>query len=505
MNEKTIIDFFALQNKWWEDKKFFPFQRTKPFKRSDYYYLFKNKVDTEEAIVITGSRGVGKSTVLLEIIRSLLGFKDEIAGKEIALTKIENPPEEGTVDKKRILYVTFEESSLKKITIIDILKIYAKYILRQDLSELNQKIYVFFDEIQNVEDWGTQIKLIQDLNYPIKIFLSGSSSVNMIHEASKAARRVDMYSMYPLKFSDYLRYKLNDEEFVKIMDKIKNFRVELFRLVKENDAGSIYESFLQYYAELKRWQTKIEIHFQEYLIKGGYPALLDMKEEDYQAGSQKLKDTFWLGFHKDLILAKGIGDPGGMISLTEYIASISSCETNYTSLMEHSGATSNTGMLKKYLYHLEKAHLVSISNRISNTQTKRGHSFKIYLNDIAIRNMLQGLMNELLLNNQVECGYAIETLIYDHALRLYFKVRPYMPLLYCKDKRTSKEVDVILKLNSHMLPIEVKKADSPNVSDVSGLRIFCKNKIPGVVVCGKKIDIEENIVFIPHWLFALLC
>lgn len=505
MNEKTIIDFLALQNKWWEDKRFFPFQRTKTFKRSDYYYLFKNKVDTEEALVITGPRGVGKSTVLLEIIRSLFGFKDEITGKDIDIKKLENPPEEGTVNKKRILYVTFEESSLKKITIIDILKIYAKYILRQDISELNQKIYVFFDEIQNVEDWGTQIKLIQDLNYPIKIFISGSSSVNMINEASKATRRVDIYSMYPLKFGDYLRYNLNDEEFVKILNKMKSFRGELFRLSKENNAKNIYETFLQYYAELKQWQTKIEIYFQEYLIKGGYPALLDMKEDDYQAGSQKLRDTFWLGFHKDLVLAKGIGDPGGMISLTEYIASISSCETNYTSLMKHSEATTNTGMLKKYLYHLEKAHLVSISNKISQTQTKRGSSFKIYLNDIAIRNMLQGLMNELLLNNQVECGFAIETLIYDHALRLYFKVRPDMPLLYCKDKRTDKEVDIILKLNSHMLPIEVKKADSPNLSEVSGLRSFCKNKMPGLVVCGKKIDMEENIIFIPHWLFALLC
>lgn len=362
----------------------------------------------------------------------------------------------------------------------------------------------FFDEIQNVGDWGTQIKVLQDLHYPIKVLISGSSSVNLINEASKATRRVDLYSMYPLKFCDFLRFKLNDDpEFVKVLERMKDFRIDLFRLCKENDAKSIHDKFLTFYTDLKHWQTKIEIFFQEYIIKGGYPALLNL--DDFQKGSQILRNTFWLGFHKDLVLSKEIGDPPGMISLTEYIASISSCETNYTSLMTHSGATTNTGMLKKYLYYLENAYLVSISNKVSHTQTKRGSSFKIYLSDIAIRNMIQGLMNELLPNNQSEFGLTIETLVYDHALRLYFKIRPKMPLLYWKDKRSDKEVDILLKLNSHMLPIEVKKADSPSLSDVSGLRIFCSNNLPGIVVCGKKIALEENIIFMPHWLFILLC
>ncbi len=503
MNETTIIDFLSLQNKWWEAKKLFPFHRIKSFKRSDYYRILSNRLETEEATVIIGTRGVGKSTVLLELIRHLLGFKEEIAGKEIDVKTIEEPSAKVGIDKKRILYVTFEESSLKKIELLDLLKMYTKYILRQDISELDEKIYVFFDEIQNVDDWGTQVKIIQDLNFPIKLIISGSSSVSMVDEASKATRRVELCSMHPLKFSDFVRYKLNDKEFVERVNEMKMYRNELFRALKENDAQSIYENFLKFYSGLKYWQTKIELYFQEYLIKGGYPALLD--ESDYQICTRKLRDTFWLGFNKDLILAKRIGDPGGMIRLTEYIASISSNETNYTSLMRHSEATTNTEMLKKYLFHLENAFLIKISNKYSGTQTTRGSSFKIYLTDVAIRNMLQGMMNELLLNNQTECGFAIETLIYDHALRLYFKIRPNMPLLFWKDKRNNKEVDIILKLNSHSLPIEVKKADSPNLSELGGLKTFCKSKNPGIVVCGKKLAIEENIIFVPNWLFTLLC
>ena len=43
-----------------------------------------------------------------------------------------------------------------------------------------------------------------------------------------------------------------------------------------------------------------------------------------------------------------------------------------------------------------KAYLIKISNRFSGVQTRRKTKFKIYLTDIAVRNMLQGMMNELL-------------------------------------------------------------------------------------------------------------
>ena len=85
----------------------------------------------------------------------------------------------------------------------------------RDISQLKEKIYIFFDEIQDIE-WGNQIKAIQNLNYPIKIFISGSSSISMTNEVSNAVRRVNFYSMHPLKFSDFLRYKINDKTFSKL-------------------------------------------------------------------------------------------------------------------------------------------------------------------------------------------------------------------------------------------------------------------------------------------------
>ena len=141
--------------------------------------------------------------------------------------------------------------------------------------------------------------------------------------------------------------------------------------------------------------------------------------------------------------------------LTEYIASISSNETNYTSLMKNSGTGTNTEMLKKYLYHLEKAYLVKKADPFKANISRRGSSFKIYMTDIAIRNMLLGLMNELLLKNETQYGFAIETVVYDHLIRFNMKFRPEMPVFYWRDSSTGKEVDAVMNYGQYQVPVEV--------------------------------------------------
>jgi len=380
MNEKTVIDFLALQNPWWEKRNKFPFSKIKKFKRSDYSYLLKNHMETKEALVIVGPRGVGKSTIFMELIRNLLGYSEKL-GEDTDSKIVETDSEKKIIDPKRVVYLTFDERKLSKIGILEILKIYIKYILRKDISELEEKIYIFLDEIQNVDDWGSQIKIIQDLQYPIKIFISGSSSVAMHNEASKATRRLDLYSVHPLKFSDYLRYKLDDTKFEYILNDFKKFREDFINAFQKKDTKAIYDGFLILYSSIKPWQTQIELVFQEYIIKGGYPGLL--KIEDYGVCATKLRTTFWLGFHKDVVLAKGIGDPSGMRDLIEYIATISSQETNYTSLIKKGlhkgGTTANTEIVKRYLYHLEMGFLVKQSHILNVNPVRKSSSFKIYL------------------------------------------------------------------------------------------------------------------------------
>jgi predicted AAA+ superfamily ATPase len=492
MNERTMVDHFSIQNEWWYGSGEFLLKKVKPFKRSDYYHLTQNKLETSEALVIIGPRGVGKSTVMYEMIRELLGLK---------LSEGQLKEEHQKIDNKRILYLSFEPSILKKVKILDILKAYTKYVLKEDINQLTEKIYVFFDEIQNIE-WGDQIKHIQDLEFPIKFIISGSSSVKMINESSKGARRFSIYSMHALKFSDFLKASIEDETFHQVLKKFKELRKEVIESIEKNDAEKIFDNFLQLYNDMKPWQTNIELLFQDYLVKGGYPAFI--KEKDYSKCTSKLFETFWLGLHKDSTIGSGI-DPKAITELIRYIAGVSSCESNYASLMENSKATSNQETLKRYLYHLENSYLINYSYPFSRSPSRKSE-FKIYLNDIALKNLLNDQLNGLLFNDQMQIGYTVETLIFDHMIRLYHKIRPRAPIQYKKGSKKNGEIDIILQFNDKSMAIEVKKRDHPKLSDISGLRSFAKKyEIPGLVLCGQRMEIEENIIFLPYWIFILIC
>jgi predicted AAA+ superfamily ATPase len=403
-------------------------------------------------------------------------------------------------DPKRAIYASLSNPLLKKNSLLDIIKIYTKYILREDISKIKKPIFVFLDEIQDV-NWGDQIKTIVDLEYPIKLIVTGSSSTAMLEESTKAARRVVVYPMLPFKFSDYTKYVIKSEKFDEAISALRKLRVKIRNEFKNNNSEKIYEEFISAYTLIKEWETTIQLCFDEYLVKGGYPGLFDIKDEGkYQ---DILSQSFWLGFHKDLALAKGVGDPIGMRQLIEYIAATSSCDSNYTALMENSKSGTNTEMVKKYIYHLERAFLVKISHQHAKSPVKKTQ-FKTYLCDIAARNLLSGMMNQLLFKNHQQYGFAIQTLIFEHAMRLNYKFTNSADVYYWKDAKTEKEVDVVMDLKEFTIPIEVKKSDEPDIREVKGLLEFCKGK-PGIVTCGKKLAAEDNIIYVPHWLFCLIC
>ncbi|MFH1199599.1 MAG: AAA family ATPase [Candidatus Micrarchaeota archaeon] len=499
MNEKTLIDFLALRNPWWNDRTRFPSNKVYPFKRRDFFFL-QRQYDVTEATVIVGPRGVGKSTILFELIRKLLSLPDEMeAGSALDANSLPAPE----VDGERILYLIFDDPNIKKQALVELLTTYAKLVLNEDLAALKKKIFVFLDEIQELDNWGSQVASIQNLGYPIKFFVSGSPAPQLLDQAAQAARRIAVYRMPPMKFSDFVRYKFRkDEKLIELLKTLRDWRKEAIDAYKKNDPIKVHTIFLRLYTKLKPWQTGIELHFEEYLVKGGYPALMD--EPDFVVCAEKLKETFWLGFRQDAIKARGVGDPDGLFALARYIAAISGQRTNMASLQRNASLSINTDSLKRYIYHLESGMLISRAGHYSRTN-KTSPTFKVYMTDVALRNLLVGRLNLLLRTDEKEYGQSLETAVYDHMLRLKHKAFPDAPLSYWMEKRSGKEVDIIARLNGTTMPVEVKKEDSPDERDAPALTRFCGKSAVGTVVCGKKLERAGQLVFVPHWLFLLIC
>lgn len=104
-------------------------------------------------------------------------------------------------DKTRILYLDFEYPELAGVTFKEIKDIVN---LHRELLG-NEPEFLFFDEIQNVENWEKPIRSLYELNR-FYIFITGSSSRFLSKEIATALRgRTISYTLFPFSFREYLK------------------------------------------------------------------------------------------------------------------------------------------------------------------------------------------------------------------------------------------------------------------------------------------------------------
>src|SRR3989344_4320236 len=187
--------------------------------------LFKdilNHLEIRQIIGIVGLRMVGKTTLFYEVI-------DYLIKKNI------NP--------KNIIYFSFDEIDAK---LEDLFKVYEENVIKKKIGE--EKIFVFLDEIQKLEDWQNKIKIYYDL-YPntIKFFISGSASIDILLKAKESlAGRIFYFHLDLPSFEEFLELKKKNIKDIKE-------RPEL-------------------------WKREIKIELSNYLSKP-FPEIIDAPDE----------------------------------------------------------------------------------------------------------------------------------------------------------------------------------------------------------------------------------
>ena len=159
-------------------------------KREKYLSLIRDFYDTDLIKVITGIRRCDKSILLKQII-------DELTQKGI--------------DDKHIIYINFEDLNYSFISnYLDL----NKYILSQVND--NEKYYLFFDEIQQIDQWEKVINSFKaTLN--VSIFVTGSNSKLLSGElATLLSGRYVSFKIAPFSFKEVITLKeLTDKEKIK--------------------------------------------------------------------------------------------------------------------------------------------------------------------------------------------------------------------------------------------------------------------------------------------------
>lgn len=486
--DDEILRFLYQHNPWWV-KKPIAEAKVKPFKRRDYYKIV-NRLADDKILALIGPRQVGKTTIVYQLIEKLLS-EDGINAQNIFFLSLDDP------------YLNVSTKNLERI-----FELYATNILKRPLDELKEKgaerIYVFLDEIQSVDNWEVILKRWYDLGYKMKFVITGSSSVSIVDGASEAlVGRIHPQIVLPMKFLEYIRFKEGDiAELVRSNN--KRMRTALKTTLTENKPEEFYRVVNEEFKALLPYRDRILVHLNQYLIKGGYPEIASTS--DMTVAAQYLKDYIHLTIYKDIVRTKKVRDPVALENLFAILAKGSSLIVNREELGKNLGLKRDT--LNMYIYLLKTAFLISEVEFYSESRVKRARrEKKILINDAGIRNVSAAVFDEQTVANDSEMGRIVETVIADHTRRLRFNLEAtaFPSLFYWRENF---EVDFIIDPFNKILPIEVKYRHSIDEStDLQGLRTFGRKFRPplSLVITKDRISIQGSTVMMPAWLYLLMC
>ena len=427
-----MLDYavFQNQNPWRNELDFF--KRQHYLKRTIFNELIK-WLDDEEILVLTGSRQVGKSTLMLMLIKYLIEKKN--------------------VNPHDIFYFNLDELNLRNTLqntalLLDFLQV----------KTSDQKRYLFIDEFQKLPDAGNFIKAIYDLHKPLKIIVSGSSSLKITQTRETLTGRKQVFHIYPFGFDEFVNFKNPDL-----------LEIENIEITGEN---------------LKQL-------FREFLTYGGYPRVI--LETDHYKKEMKLMEIFNSYLEKDIINLLKIDN---VEKFNKLIYLLSNQVGNLVNKNEISNTLAlNLATVERYLNLLTGTYVFDlVPPYFSNPRKEISKMPKIYINDLGLKNIID--TRSLLLR---EDGAMIENFVYNELKKsqkgkLYFW------------RTTSKaEVDFLAKTGDTIIPIEVKYTERKPLIKNALLSFYKKYHPRKIVIITKDVFADEKfydceVCYIPVYL-----
>ncbi|MDX9856146.1 MAG: ATP-binding protein [Candidatus Moranbacteria bacterium] len=318
---------------------------------------------SKEIVDIIGPRRCGKSS-LLKLIISRFGMSDNF------------------------LYVNFEDpffiENNEANIIEELISVYKEHF--------NGSLkYLFFDEIQEIENWEKAVRKLRD-GGDYKIFITGSSSTLLSKELSSliTGRHITT-RMMPLSFQEFL----------------------FFEKIEVNSQKDII---------LK--EAIIRKKFSEYMETGGFPEIVVSKNKEL------LKNYFYDFLQKDVVVRHKVRDQEALEKMAVF-------------LMSNSGKIISIASMKKafdlsfraannYLEYLKEAFMIFELGQFSFSLKKQSKALsKIYSVD-------SGLARAVSFNFSEDKGRILENLVFLHLLRKHEEI-------YYYKTKNNLEIDFLIR------------------------------------------------------------
>jgi predicted AAA+ superfamily ATPase len=349
------------------------------------------------------------------------------------------------IDSKNVIFLNFESNKLNPYKTQETLM---EYVLKQ-IGETKEKIYLLFDEIQEVDNWQKVVNGLR-VDFNCEIYITGSNAMLLSGElATYLTGRYIELKVFPLSFKEYLQFTKTDVN-----------------------------------------SSKVDVKFKEYMEWGGFPMLPAI--DDKLLKKAVLESIFDSVLLKDVMLRGVIKEKNVLLRITNYLldtignpVSAQKISNFFTS----SGLKTNHNSVAKYLNLLEEAFIFYKVDRYD----VRGKNYlktlgKYYAVDNGIRNIKLGKSGNL--------GSQIENIVYIELKRRGFDV--------FTGNIDGKEIDFVCFKNGDIQYYQVTYQMPDNSREQDNL-LLIKDNYKKTIITANRMDVGEiNGIEIVHIVDFLL-
>ena len=394
------------QSNFWGDVNKAPGKR-----RSQYITPLLSQSQNANISAVIGVRRSGKSTVLKQVLHQLIKKKN--------------------VHPNNTLFVNLEDPRFVSLLIDN--KLFELVEEFKQQADLRSRLYIVFDEIQNVQNWEAIVRTLVDQEPQLKIYITGSSAQLLGKElGTKLAGRYLKTEVFPLSF------------------------VEFQQFVGKN--------------------------IQRFVTEGGFPDPILTKNQVLR--DQLLKDYFESILLRDISIRYNIRDEFKLRQLTgQLFAAVANQASSYR-LSKDLELTADT--ILQYFSYIEDAYLGFFIPKFSQSVRKQNYNPKKFY---SIDNGLQSAISFRVID---DLGKLFENTVFLALRRKYDQI-----FYWEEEKEVDfivKEKERIAYLVNASVSISQAQAQDREVTALmAGMHYFQQKESYLVVLKGSSQDIETEV------------
>jgi uncharacterized protein len=423
-----LIAVLRQYNPWWSGGRFpdLPSWRRAAFREIDGWL---ENPPAGRALLISGARQVGKTTLLLQAADVLLNRG---------------------VPPVNILYATFDHPLLKLIGLDGLIRLWREYEPMREGVE-----YLFLDEIQAVKDWQVWLKHQVDFEKRRRIAVTGSATPLQMEGQESGVGRWHTIRLATLSFFEYLQIRNDPTPPLPALPSL----------------ASLFEKDPSWFTRLGEEARPLTGLFHEYLLRGGFPQ--SVLVAGIPLAQKLLREDI-----VDKVLKRDMTALFGVRRVLEL-------EQTFLYLCLHDGGLLDIQTLCKnleikkptalnFMALLEATHLIYRLLPFGYGKEILRARPKIYLADAAISPSVL-LKGKGLLEDAVRLGQAVETAFFKHVFTRYYQIA--IAFSYWRGGKKEQEVDIIADVGGRLVPFEVKyQGQNVDTGDLKGLIAFCRER-----------------------------